>query len=450
MGYSRFRRFWQAAFVRDHELHQGLLEPYAQAPEALHDSSFSERCLQRAERLAKQRDWQQLEQQWHWQRRLLLILFVLMVIIAGSSLTNALLALSTPISLLYGWVSLVGIHLLMLLLWLLAQLRAAPLPGVGGLAISFSQRWRRFRGTRAISTAWLQVMQQQRLLSPTLSAITHGFWLALLSVAWLLLLLRLSAQSYSFTWETTILSAQQLQHLAIWLGYWPQLLGFEPPPVQALLEQSNAAAQQQAGRWLLVVLWCYGMLPRLLLLLGALIVLLSRYRQLQLASDDPAYAAMQRCWQQLTNNRDRIVDADAGPTTQLPVRAATQGKGRFLLSLDHEPAARLPAWAATMDNLGVIATGTDKRLVLARFAEQAAALLVVRIDPQLSPDRGSLEFIGALRACTQHLLLCSSQAHEKDSADSRVALWQQALQRLPMELLTSAETEQLLATGINS
>jgi len=108
MGYSRFRRFWQAAFVRDHELHQGLLEPYAQAPEALHDSSFSERCLQRAERLAKQRDWQQLEQQWHWQRRLLLILFVLMVIIAGSSLTNALLALSTPISLLYGWVSLVG------------------------------------------------------------------------------------------------------------------------------------------------------------------------------------------------------------------------------------------------------------------------------------------------------------------------------------------------------
>lgn len=449
MGYSRFRRFWQAAFVSDHELHQGLLEPYAQAPEAMHEQSFSERCLQRAERLAKQLGWQQLEQQWHWQRRLLLLLFVLVVILAGSSLTNTLLALSTPISLLYGWVSLVGIHLLMLLLWLLAQLRAAPLPGVGGVAITFSQRWRLFRGTRAITSAWLQVMQRQRLLNPVLSAITHGFWLALLSVAWLLLLLRLSAQSYSFTWETTILSAQQLQHLAIWLGYWPQLLGFEPAPVQALLEQSSAAAQQQAGRWLLVVLWCYGILPRLVLLIAAVVLMFSRYRQLQLASDDPAYAAMQRCWQQLTTNSDRIVDADAGQTMALPVTAATKGKGRFLLSLDHEPSAQFPAWAKALDYLGVIATGSDKRRILAQFTDQAAAVLVVRIDPQLSPDRGSLEFIRALQACSQHLLLCSSQGQEKGTDDSRMALWQQALQRLPMKLLTNAEAEQLLAMEIN-
>lgn len=441
MGYLRFKRFWQAALVSDHELHHGVLEPYAQAPEAQQQAPFSERCLQRAERLAPQLGWNQLEQQWHWQRRLLLLLALLLVVLAGSGLTNGLLALTSPISLLHGWLSLVGINLMMLALWLLALLRAAPLPGVGGLALSVSQRWRRFRATRALTSAWLQVMQRQRLLSPALSAMSHGFWLALLCIAWLLLLLRLSAQQYSFTWETTILSAQQLQQAALWLGYLPQLMGFDPPPSQALLEQSNAAAQQQAGRWLLAVLWCYGIAPRALLLLVALVTLLIRYAAMKLAADDPGYAAMQRCWQQLASSHERIVDADAGQTIQATKQAAKQGTGQLLLSLDYEPAAVLPVWANDLDYLGVIATGADKRRVLAQLTVQPAALLVVRIDPRLSPDRGSIEFIRALMPLTQQLLLVSSYADHEQS------LWQQALQRIPAQLLSTTAIEQRLLQG---
>ncbi|CAI8158575.1 MAG: putative membrane protein [Pseudidiomarina mangrovi] len=450
MGYSRFRRYWQAAFVRHHEAHHGLLEPYAEATEALHQGSFNSRCLQRAERLSAQLGWQQLEQQWHWQRRLLLLGFIILVIVAGSGLTNGLLALTSPISLLHAWFSLVGINLVMLLLWLVAMLRAAPLPGVGGFAIGMSQRWRLFRRTRAMTTAWLQVMQQQRLLSPALSAMSHGFWLALLGTAWLLLLLRLSAQSYSFTWETTILSAQQLQQTALWLGYLPQLMGFDPPPLQALLEQHSAVAQQQAGRWLLAVLWCYGMAPRALLLVIALLTLASRYRQLSLNDDDPAYAAMQRCWQQLASANARIVDADAGQSVAIPAAAAVHGQGRLVLSLDHEPATALPAWAADLTYLGVIATGSDKRRVLEQLGQQAAALVVVRIDVMLSPDRGSIEFLRAVQPLTQRLLLVNSQPEQQHDFNARIVLWQQALQRLGVEFIAPTDMIHQLAEGASS
>ena len=450
MGYWRFRRFWQAAFVRDHELQHGLIEPYEKAPEAFHQGQFSESCLLRAERLAGQLRWQQLEQHWHWQRRLMLLLFALLVVIAGISLSNALLALASPISLLHGWVSLVGVNLLMLLLWLGALARGAALPGVGGFAISGSQRWRWLRSTRALTRSWLHTMQQQRLLSPALSAMSHGFWLALLSTAWLVLLIRLSTQAYSFTWETTILTTHQLQQVALWLGYLPQLFGFEAPPVQALLESSNASAQQQAGRWLLVVLFCYGIAPRAFLLMVAVVTLLVRYRRLHIATDDAHYAAMQRCWQQLNDANQRIVDADAGQPDRPQASAATDGKGRFLLSLDHEPAAQLPNWATELDNLGVVATGSDKRRILAQFAQQAAAVIVVRLDPQLSPDRGSLEFVRALQPLTQRLLLCSSRALEEPSTVPSSELWRSALAQLPAVLLSSAETEQLLTTGVGS
>ena len=446
MGYSRFRRFWQAAFVRDHELHHQLLEPYAQAPEALHENPFTERCLQRAERLALQLGWLSLEQHWQWQRRLILLLFVVLVIVAGSGLTNGLLVLASPISLLHGWFSLVGINLLMLLLWIFALLRSAPLPGVGGFAISLSQRWRLFKRSRALTSAWLQVMQQQRLLSPALSTMSHGFWLALLSTAWLLLLLRLSTQAYSFTWATTILSPEQLQQTALWLGYLPQLMGFDPPPAQALLEQSNAAAQQQAGRWLLAVVWCYGLLPRAVLQLISLLILGRRYRSMQLASEDAGYAAMRRSWQQLHDSNDRIVDADAGQLTAQPAMPAKHGVGQFLMSLDHEPAQQLPKWATVLEKLGVVATGADKRRMIARFDAQPAALLVIRIDPRLSPDRGSVEFIRALQPLTQRLLLCRSDPEPYSDAAAQ-ALWAQALQRLPAELLSSIETAGLLHRG---
>lgn len=404
MNYSRFNRLWSIEWLRQRELaHGSQLRPELEQQLARQHHSAEGYISARAEHSEAAAT--AMQQRWHQLRRVLLLIMMMLLIGSGIGLASAVLGLPKPISLSHAWLTLLGLHLLMLLLWLWALLQQRE-SGMAAWLLQLAQQARFGQGVAGASQAWWQVMQQQRLLLPCLSALTHGAWLLLLSSAWLWLFLTLSAQSYPFTWATTILAEPQLQQLMQLLGAVPKwLLGVTVPSREALLA-AEPLAQQHAGRWLLAALLCYGVLPRLLLLMVSVLWLSVRYQRMQLSLQQPGLLPLQQFWQQQQATTTRIVDADSGDGGSLPSGARVHaGKGCFVLHLDHQLAAWLPPPLNALPSLGVVASGADKRALLQRLAGQPAQCVVAIIDASLSPDRGSLRFLQTLQSHCQQLLL---------------------------------------------
>ncbi|MFC0444885.1 DUF2868 domain-containing protein [Pseudidiomarina halophila] len=410
MVFSRFEQFWLAEYQRMHD--QDDLPRQLQAfdvGELESDQNDQQQLLTRAVKIAERRGVSSQLAAWQRSRRLLTVIAAFIAVVLGIVASQTVLAQPQPLSLLFALVLLLLPNLAMLLLWLLVTLRANEPHGITAIGLHVMQWLNGKAGAshgspgerQQLGQAWLQHVQQQRLLAPLMAIASHGFWLLISLSSWLTLLLYLSFNDYQFHWATTILQQPQLAAIAQSLNFLPDLiLGITVPMPGESDSAGNFA--NLAGRWLAACVLIYAVVPRALLVLASLIWYQLRLQRMHLDCAASGHiAVLQAIHKQ--NHRPQVVDADQGTTHETVVmNYADTGEGRISASLDYEANAR---WLEQPPDhyFGVLDSHAQKKAFLAALAKQARRQVELRIAANLTPDRSSLRFLAQIAPFTMQL-----------------------------------------------
>lgn len=324
-----------------------------------------------------------------------------------------------------------GVHTLMLLLWLGSVLLPRFKPH--GL---FANPALWIRGKDPVNQAILRLYSDEWGKPATrwlIGRTSHRLWLSALTGMLAAVVVLLAVRQYTFNWESTILSDAVFVQAVQALGWLPAQLGFPVPDAGAVLNSrlnNDLAASRQWGGLLIGSIVCYGLLPRFAAWLACHI--LSRRSMSTLPLEKPYYQQIIQQWQQ------RVVDADTQSET---VAAAPQ------ISLSNAP-----KWAVMLDAewadktwfqhvLGQdwldkgTAAGRDAVAVLKADLQANPAQLLIGVRARSMPDRGILRQLTALAEAAQGgaVVQLLAEKNISDGLEDYLDQWHAALteRRLP-------------------
>jgi hypothetical protein len=437
---AHLESLWLTEAVRLREEHGGPLED-AEANRRANAAGgdVAERIQTRALLLAERDGQSAALRHWRQGARLALLALALFALAAGAGMAVAALGDGQrPVNVFWALGSLLGLHLLTLLGWLLGLAFA----GDSGSALGRSWLWlsdKLARDAQAahLAPALLILLQRRRLARWGLGLLVHGLWLLTLLVALAILLALLSTRRYGFVWETTILGGDTFVALTQALGALPALLGFAVPDPQLIRASGDnvlaaEAARQAWAGWLIGVLAIYGLLPRLLLALYCLARWWLGVRGLTLDLSLPGYRLLR---ERLQPASVRLGVADAAPEHLSESRASVlvgDSAGALLVAVeldDRRPwPPKLPKGVA---DAGILDTREQRTRLLDQLTRFAPARLAIACDPRRSPDRGTLALLGELSRCASATRIWLLPTLPGEALDSeRLEDWHQALDKL--------------------
>ena len=273
MSLPKLQRLWLCEAVRLREEHAGLLEDSeANRRAQAAGGDLATRIEQRALHLAERDGQVQAQRHWLQGARLALLLLGLLALASGAGLAVAALGDGqSPVNVFWALGSLLGLHILMLLGWLIGLLFGGGHGAVlGRLWLWLSEKLARDASALHTGPALVLLLRRQRLNRWLVGMAVHGLWLVALSTALVMLLALLSTRRYGFVWETTLLDGDTFVALTQALGALPGLLGFPVPDAATIRASGDSPLPLEAARhawagWLIGVLVIYGLLPRVLL-----------------------------------------------------------------------------------------------------------------------------------------------------------------------------------------
>lgn len=408
MRLTAFESRWLAEAIRLREEAAGALDDReAVAAVRATDGGVEARIVRRALLLGEHEGMAGMIAAWRGRSRLVLMLVSVVALASGFGAALAVLGDGTrAVNVVWALGSLLGVHLLSLLLW-----------GVGlslggrdaGGSLGRVWLWLSMRLSPAgpaavyVAKALAGLLGRARLLRWWLGAVTHGVWFAALCGALIGLLATLSARRYGFAWETTILSADVFVHLVRILGWLPAQVGFAVPDAEQVRASGTAATVDEATRiawssWLAGCMTMYGIVPRALLWAMCLVLWRVGRARLRLDLALPGYAVLAA---RLAPGSERIGIMDADPGRFAGSRADgahLAGRGSPLavgLELPRS-AAWPPVLPARVRDAGVIDSREQRKRLLAELQADPPVRLLVACDAGQTPDRGSLELIADL------------------------------------------------------
>lgn len=450
--FSAFESRWLAEAVRLREAGSGPLED-AEAVRAARRAAgdVEQRIRVRAQRLGEREGLAQAIAGWRPHARLLLVLLAAVALVSGFGVAVAVLGDgSRPVNVVWALGGLIGVHLLSLLLWFVSLWLGGREGGgaLGQVWLWLSTRFRSGHLPAQAGAALAALLGRSGLLRWWLGAVTHGVWLFALTGALAGLLITLSARRYGFVWETTILPTEVFVRFIQGLGWLPAQFGFSLPDSAAVRAGGADGGQDEAARiawssWLIGCVVVYGIVPRLLLWLTCFATFVSGRRRLRLDLSLPGYAALAA---RLAPASERIGITDAAPAA-LPrahVGAAHRVDGRdaVLLGLELRPDLTWPpALPAHVRAAGVIDSREQRRRMLSELAAAPPARLLIAVDPRLSPDRGSLEFIAELSRPAGECRVWLIRPGAGDDAERREH-WRESLRDIGLDAAAVIEDAQ--------
>lgn len=442
MALPKLQRLWLCEAVRLREEHAGLLEDSeanrrAQAAGGDLASRIETRTLLLAERDGQQ----QAQRHWLQGARLALLLLGLLALASGAGLAVAALGDGqTPVNVFWALGSLLGLHLLMLLGWVIGLLFGGGHgAALGRIWLWLSEKLARDASALHTGPALVLLLRRQRLNRWLVGMAVHGLWLAALSTALLMLLALLSTRRYGFVWETTLLGGDTFVALTQALGALPDLLGFPVPDAATVRASGDSPLPLESARhawagWLIGVVVLYGVLPRLLLGL----VCLWRWRrgvaQLQLDVDLPGYGLLR---ERLQPNSERLGVCDAEPAQLYQVQSAAgvdASSGALLVAIELDDRRPWPpVLPKSVADAGIIDSREQRRQLLDQLTRFPPARLAIACDPRRSPDRGSLALLAELARCAGSTRVWLLQPPPGETLDSeRLGDWHKALDQLQL------------------
>lgn len=348
-----------------------------------------------------------------------------------------------PVNLFLALIGMLGLHGASFVIWLLSLRARSELSGnwLGQFWLWLNKRWGRRPHAGLLASAVAMVLARQHSLRWVLGIISHALWLAAFTGLLIALLGLLAARSYTFIWETTLLSPEVFVLLTRLIGWLPAQLGFALPPEEFIRASSGLAiapgpaAQALWSSWLLGAVLIYGLLPRLLALLYCVIRLAGQLRQARLDIHLPGletlHARLQPKASTLTDAapgtesiglRQASLDQEAAQTSA--AKHATTVIAALELGSHHHWPPALPAGLAITD-AGVIDTLDQRNALLDHLAAHPADTLLLVCDGQQTPDRGIIHLILDL---SQYARLCHIAFSYPQATGTPHPAWQERLQ----------------------
>ena len=296
----------------------------------------------------------------------------------------------------YVLASILGVHTLMLLVWL-GWMLFAPRNKPNLLGSLFNPATL-IRSKDSVSQTAVELYQDQLKHTGTkwyISRLSHQFWLASLLGMLSSLVLLLLVKNYSFVWESTLLQDANVVEVVKVMAWLPNLVGFPTPTAQDIITaQMNpeTVPQMISLRWAMLLigsLIMYGIVPRLIVWLFSLIIVRSSRQKLDLKQ--PYYQKIIDFWQR------KVVDPDDSPIEQKPTApTALVSQTQKLVALLEYPYAK-PTWyqaalghsTQAVDNIGIIDDRDDMAKLLT-YLQATPAQVLLGIPPQALPDRGTM------------------------------------------------------------
>lgn len=283
--------------------------------------------------------------------------------------------------------------------------------GLFGRAVAAAARHRRISAhVRRVWPAAARVLDEQGLTPWALGGLNHLLWALVYTTAAFALAAVFALSRYELAWETTILSQQTLQQIALGIAWLPSLIGL-PARVPEGLDDPQAS--ELLGGWLIAGTLAYGALPRALLAVLCGAVLMARRRALALDLDDPYHRRVLARLEALAPTQ--VLDGEHAAAADGHASAAGEAVPGMLALVGFElPAeASLPpalleraSWSERIDGGAV-----EREAVLRRLASQVPQRLLVACHAASTPDRGTLRFLEAARSGRTALLLLGDTSH---------------------------------------
>ncbi|MEO6960223.1 MAG: DUF2868 domain-containing protein [Burkholderiaceae bacterium] len=442
MGHAcSFNTYWLAETLRLREAHWGPLEDASEVRRArAQGHTFTEQILLRALFLGQREKLDAVLQKWTQGAKLALAGMIVIALLAGiGAATGSLGDGSRSVNLPLALLGLLGLHCVTFVLWLISFVLGAHSGAawLGRLWLWLTQRLARGPDTALAPRALVELLGRNGALRWVLSGISHGIWTCALFGLLLTLLAELSARRYSFSWETTLLSADTFVHLTALIGWLPAQFGF-PMPSEEVVRASNglqtlpAAAQALWSSWLIGCVVVYGLAPRALSLAISVIQAKRNIAALTLDENLPAYANLRGRLQPASEKTG--IDAPDTPESQMQrhVVSFTGDDPNRSLVAGIELAAETPwppaALGDGVGDLGMIDTHTQRNALLDQLQQYPAGKLLLVCDGRQTPDRGTIALMSELAHAARqtHVALCPRLALD-DRQDTRTELWRQRL-----------------------
>ena len=356
------------------------------------------RALQLGERIGLQSEVARARQWAPW----VLLGLVALVVVAGLSLAgNVVGGGERHINVIVALVSLLGIHMFTLLLWLIGlwlPLGSFNTSSLGWIWLSLTARVAGGKRGQApvLVRAATGLLTRARLLPWAFGLVSHGIWALSFAVVLAALLFALAFRSYTLSWETTILDPAFFVHAVQVLGWAPAQIGFPVPDAQTVLSSTPAAAGQRTwALWLTGCIVVYGLLPRLALVVLSAVVWHRRRAALHPDWSEPYYRKLTARFAAFAP--PAIVDADPGRAPGIaPAGLAPSELQDTLFVIGFElpsdtawPPEGLPV--AQVQRIDGSAPARHALLDRLAHARPRAVLLVCHAAS--SPDRGTERFL---------------------------------------------------------
>ncbi|WP_160422558.1 DUF2868 domain-containing protein [Gilliamella sp. Lep-s35] len=360
--------------------------------------SITDRIVMRATILSKQNGLYFSQKILIQSVKLSFVLLLLLSVFLGSSL--ALGALSqNPINLYWALFSLLGVHLITLIIWLGSFFFFT---NFGGsllihcwlwLAKKLSQK----KTVQQLIPAFVELFGSR--IRWLIGFVLNLFWTVILSCALLVLVVLFSTKHYSFEWQTTLLSSDTIVRLTHYLGYLPSLFGFDIPKDEIIKLSENALntgeIRSSWAVWLLGVFIVYGLMLRFLCMVFCGVNWLISCRQIQLNISHSDYQALANQLQPLliVNIEDADKLGNSNYQWNFSMNSIEDGKGAFLVAVDVQESWHYPK---SVSFLGFLNTREQRSKILDYLQLRPAKKLLIAIDTDRTPDRGVLNFINQL------------------------------------------------------
>lgn len=435
---SSWRAVWLAETVRLQEADSGrfddaIVNQQVAAKGLSTEQAMIQRGILLAETLGYQR---QQEVVLAWYHRCLMVLFLLALLLGGSTSLGFLTENNEKINLLWALLLLLGVNTLAIGFWLLVM-SFGKKHNSGEWLFQIIQRVSGSKKSAPLVNGLLSFLQRQQAMPWLVSVITHGAWLGFMGGVWLGLGIKLLAQDYGFYWGSTLLFSEHIVPMVVALGEPATWIGLTMPDadlVRATGEgvQYTALARYQWGAWLLWVVFLVGWLPRLLLLLLAM----GKLWQLRKPQPLPLPPEWLPLKELLAAKPTSITDA-RGSGASRPVFDAPSQKDfqqGALVWLGYELASSLAPnqeFDAGVKGFSQVDGRHQQAEVLSYLAAlpHGACKVLLVCDANLTPDRGLKRFAAELKAHSGEvgLMLISSEATQQ------VSMWREQASLMQLE-----------------
>jgi hypothetical protein len=362
-----------------------------------------DRALQLGGRIGLQPELARARQWAPW----VLLGLVALIVVAGLGLAgNVVGGGERHINVIVALVSLLGLHALTLLLWLVGlclPLGSFNTASLGWIWLSLTARVAGGKRGQApvLVRATTGLLARARLLPWAFGLVSHGIWSLSFAVVLAAMLFALAFRSYTLSWETTILDPAFFVRAVQVLGWAPAQLGFPVPDAATVLAvapgTASAGGQRTWALWLTGCIVVYGLLPRLALVLLSAAIWKRRRKALQPDWREPYYRKLLARFAALAPAA--IVDADPGRVRgAVPAGLSASELQDALFVVGFElppdmpwPPAALPANATQV--LRIDGSAPARRALLDQLAQARPRTVLLVCHAASSPDRGTERFV---------------------------------------------------------